>query len=164
MRCVTSLIAGVFCVLAFAGVAQGRQGSPRLDRSERALLRAINSKRAQLGLRAVRSSPQLARAADYHSNEMLAGSYFAHTSSNGASFDVRIRSFTQSKSVGETLAMLDRCGRHMARTVVKMWMDSPGHRAILTSSQFRRVGIGRRSGRLDGGRACLVTADFASRH
>src|SRR4051794_37914004 len=99
MRFVASLIAGILCVLALAAVAQGRQGSPRLDRGERALLRAINSKRSQLGLHAVRASKALARAADYHSHEMLAGSYFAHTSSNGASFDVRIRNFTQSKSV-----------------------------------------------------------------
>ena len=36
-------------------------------------------------------------------------------------------------------------------------------RAVLLSRGFRRVGIGRRKGRLGSHRACLVTADFASR-
>jgi uncharacterized protein YkwD len=44
-----------------------------------------------------------------------------------------------------------------------MWMDSPGHRAVLLSSTYRRVGIGKRAGRLGGRRACVVTADFGSR-
>ena len=44
-----------------------------------------------------------------------------------------------------------------------MWMNSPGHRAILLSSSFRRVGIGKRTGDLGGDRACVVTADFGSR-
>jgi uncharacterized protein YkwD len=44
-----------------------------------------------------------------------------------------------------------------------MWLNSPGHRAVLLSGKYRRVGIGRRVGRLGSSRACLVTADFASR-
>jgi uncharacterized protein YkwD len=163
MRFVAPLIAAVLCMLVLTSAANAK-GSPRIDRGERALLRAINAQRAQLGLGPVRASRKLARAADYHSREMLAADYFAHPSADGLSFDLRIRHFTQSDSVGETLAMLNRCGRHMARTVVRMWMNSPGHRAILTSAQFRRVGIGRRSGRLGSAPACMVTADFASRH
>jgi len=33
---------------------------------------------------------------------------------------------------------------------------------VLLSRGFRRVGIGRRVGRIGTGRACLVTADFGS--
>jgi uncharacterized protein YkwD len=42
-------------------------------------------------------------------------------------------------------------------------MNSPGHRAILLSSQYRRVGVGKRTGSLGSTRACVVTADFSSR-
>jgi uncharacterized protein YkwD len=44
-----------------------------------------------------------------------------------------------------------------------MWMNSPGHRAILLSGKFRRIGLAKRTGSLGGNRACVVTADFASR-
>ena len=40
---------------------------------------------------------------------------------------------------------------------------APEHRAILLSSSFKRVGLGRRTGDLRGDRACVVTADFGSR-
>jgi uncharacterized protein YkwD len=42
-------------------------------------------------------------------------------------------------------------------------MNSPGHRAILLSSTYRRIGVGKRTGDYGGRRACMVTADFASR-
>jgi hypothetical protein len=76
---------------------------------------------------------------------------------------VRVRRFARHKALGETLAMLGGCGRKAAGRVVRMWMNSPGHRAILLSSSYRRVGIGKRTGDLGGNRACLVTADFGSK-
>jgi uncharacterized protein YkwD len=50
-----------------------------------------------------------------------------------------------------------------ASTVVRMWMESPPHRAVLLSSGFRRIGIARRWGILGGSSRAVVTADFASR-
>ncbi|MEA2292169.1 MAG: hypothetical protein QOF17_1189 [Solirubrobacteraceae bacterium] len=163
MRFVASLIA-VLTSLAVSQVAtaEARSGSPRLDPGERSLIRAINGQRRANGLRKVRAAAGLSRAADFHSKEMLAGDYFAHPSRNGGAFDRRIRRFARGRAVGETLAMMSSC-RGMSGTVIGMWMNSPSHRAIILSPSFRRVGVGRRSGRLGGGRACMVTADFASR-
>jgi uncharacterized protein YkwD len=59
--------------------------------------------------------------------------------------------------------MLGGCGRKAAGRIVRMWMNSPGHRAILLSSSFKRVGVAKRVGDLRGDRACLITADFGSR-
>ena len=59
--------------------------------------------------------------------------------------------------------MVGGCGKGSVRRIVRMWMDSPGHRAILLSSSFRRIGLGKRTGDYGGNRACLVTADFASK-
>jgi uncharacterized protein YkwD len=86
---------------------------------------------------------------------MLAADYFSH-----GAFSQRVRRYVRFRSIGETLAMTSRCS---ARRVVRMWLNSPGHRAVLLSGAYRRVGIGRRTGRLGSQRACLVTADFASR-
>jgi len=89
--------------------------------------------------------------------------YFAHESRDGGPFAERVRRYANHRALGETLAMLGGCGSKAARRVVRMWMNSPGHRAILLSSSFKRVGLGRRVGDLRGDRACVVTADFGSR-
>jgi uncharacterized protein YkwD len=153
-----SLLAVVLTAPAYADA-----GKPRLDRVERSVIRAINRERAGHGLAALRASSKLARAADFHSWEMLDANYFAHTSRNGGPFDRRVRRYARHRAVGETLAWVSRCGRRSGRQVVRMWMNSSGHRAILLSSTFRRVGIGKRTGSLGSTRACMVTADFGSR-
>jgi uncharacterized protein YkwD len=166
MRTVASLTLAFCCLLA-AFVATPITGTaaaaPSLDGKERAIVRAINRKRSKNGLAKVRSSARLARAADFHSWEMLDANYFAHESRDGGSFDRRVRRFADRRAVGETLAMLGSCRGKSAGKVVRMWMSSPPHRAILLSSSYRRVGIGKRTGSLGGNRACLVTADFASK-
>ena len=166
MRTVALLTLAACCLLAAlctTPLTDAATAKPRLDGRERAVVRAINRQRAKHGLSKLRSSRRLARAADFHSWEMLDADYFAHESRDGGSFDARVRRYANHRSLGETLAMLGGCGPKAARRVVRMWMDSPGHRAILLSSSFKRVGIGKRIGDLRGSRACLVTADFGSR-
>ncbi|HET9740548.1 MAG TPA: CAP domain-containing protein [Solirubrobacteraceae bacterium] len=166
MRTIASLALVGACLVAWLTItpAPAKAGKASMNARERAVVRSINRQRAHHGLGQVRASGALARAADYHSWEMLDANYFAHESRNGGPFDARVRRFTRRRALGETLAMLGGgCRRGMATRVVRMWMNSPGHRAILLSSSFRRVGIGARAGSLGSGRACVVTADFASR-
>ncbi len=166
MRTVASLTLAFGCLVAALFTipsAAAASGKARVDDRERAMVRGINNQRSRYGLGSVRVSSRLARAADYHSWDMLDGDFFAHTSRNGDSFDRRVRRFANHRALGETLAMMGSCGRGSARTVVSMWMNSPGHRAILLSSKFSRIGVAKRSGSLNGNPACLVTADFGSR-
>jgi uncharacterized protein YkwD len=166
MRTVASLTLAASCLLAalFATpVVRTAAAKPHVDGRERAIVRAINRQRAKHGLSRLRSSRRLARAADYHSWEMLDADYFAHESRDGGPFAERVRRYVNHRAIGETLAMLGGCGPKAARRVVRMWMNSPGHRAILLSSSYKRVGLGRRTGELRGSRACVVTADFGSR-
>ena len=86
---------------------------------------------------------------------MLRSDVFAH-----GSFTSRVRRYVSFKRVGETLAWNSRCS---SRTFVRMWLNSPGHRAVLLARGFHRIGVARRVGRLGARRACVVTADFASR-
>jgi uncharacterized protein YkwD len=153
-------VALFFCMLAAVLVPalaapSARAAGSRVDRGERAVVRAINAARANHGLGRLSSHRRLARAADAHTRHMLAADYFSH-----GAFSQRVRRYVGFRSIGETLAMTTRCS---ARRVVRMWLNSPGHRAVLLSGAYRRVGIGRRTGRLGSQRACLVTADFASR-
>lgn len=168
MRTVASLTLASSCLLAatFAAPATAAAGgTARLDNRERAIVRGINHQRARHGLAPVKPSTRLSRAADYHSWEMLDANYFAHDSRDGGPFDERVRRFANKRALGETLAMLGGgCGRRSPRRTVRMWMNSPGHRAILLSSSYRRVGIGKRAGSLGATKACVVTADFGSKH
>jgi uncharacterized protein YkwD len=166
MRTVALLTSAAGCLLAALMVttAVAAAGPARLDAREKAMIRGINDARARYGLAPVRTSHRLNRAADFHSWEMLDGNYFAHASRNGGPFDARIRRFAHPRVLGETLAMLGgRCGRGSAHRVVQMWMNSSGHRAILLSGAFRRVGLAKRIGSLGSTRACVVTADFGSK-
>lgn len=161
MRPRASLVTAVLGLILLVPVSAAAAAGPRLGHTERAIMRAIDRHRADHGLRALHASRALARAADYHSREMLAANYFAHTSRNGASFSRRVHRYVRSRQVGETLGMLRRCRYRPVHRVVSMWMHSPTHRAILLTRGFHRVGIGLRSGRLGSGRACVITADFA---
>jgi uncharacterized protein YkwD len=166
MRTVALLTSALGCLLAalFVSTAVAAAGPARLDAREEAMIRGINHARARYGLGPVRVSHRLNRAADFHSWEMLDGNYFAHASRDGGPFDARVHRFAHPRAVGETLAMLGgRCGRGSARRVVRMWMHSAGHRAILLSGTYRRVGLAKRAGALGSTRACVVTADFASK-
>lgn len=142
--------------LSFAAAAPAAQaGGPRIDRGERTVIRAINRARSSYGLHRLLANRRLARAADAHTRNMLRSNFFSH-----GAFSQRVHRYVHFRRIGETIAMTSRCS---ARTAVRMWLNSPGHRAVLLSRKFRRVGVGRRLGRLGTTRACIFTADFASR-
>jgi uncharacterized protein YkwD len=70
-------------------------------------------------------------------------------------FQERLSQYVNSRMIGENLAWSSRCG---GRTIVRMWMNSAPHRAIMLSPGFRRAGVGvSRASHF-----CFVTADFAS--
>jgi uncharacterized protein YkwD len=156
------LVASVTLVLGLAGIlAAPAAAGPRHDAMERAIVDAVNAERADNGLSGLQTSKGLARAADYHSWEMLDADYFDHASRDGGPFDERVRRFADHRALGETLAWASSCD---AERVVRIWMDSPPHRDILLSGDYRRIGVGKRVGDLGSDRACVVTADFGSKH
>jgi uncharacterized protein YkwD len=154
-----ALTAAVVIVLALPA---GALAGPALSGTERAVIRELNDVRAQHGLPHLHASRALGRAADQHSRDMLRSDFFDHSSSDGTTFDRRVRRHADARRVGETIAAISR-RRGGAGKVVRMWMNSPPHRAIVLSGGFRRIGIARRWGSLGGSKLAVVTADFASR-
>ena len=154
MRSGRTLLRGLVAalLLAIVVIPSSAVASSRQDRTERAILRAMNKVRAQNGLSSLRVDTALARAADAHSAAMLRSGVFSH-----GSVHARLRRYTKKRDVGETLAWLSRCN---SRKVVQMWLASAAHRQILLSPNFRNVGVGKRSSSA----RCMVTADFASAH
>lgn len=149
-------------VLATSGVAIAAATPPRKE-----LLRAINRARAAHGVKRLMASSALRAAALRHSEDMVARSYFAHTSPSGSTITYRIEHsgfvYGYSWRAGETLAW--GSGSHAtARATVAAWLRSPPHRVILLSRGFHWVGIGRNCGRFIGHPdACVWTADFVMR-
>lgn len=131
------------------------------------MVRQINRVRVAHGLRPVHQARGLRLAARAHTADMLRRGYFAHTSPTGSTLGRRIVAspfVTYGRwQAGETLAWgVGRVGR--ARAVVRAWMRSPEHRAVLLARGFRWVGIGTAVGRFQGhARARVWTADWAHR-
>jgi uncharacterized protein YkwD len=136
--------------------------APRTDRVERAVVHELNGIRAQSGLPKLKVDRRLARAADAHSVDMVQRQFFAHESSDGTSFGERIRRFTRKRSTGETLAYLNKRQKRKAKAVVSMWMGSPGHRQALMTPSFRRIGVAKRTGTINGQPSAVFTADLST--
>jgi uncharacterized protein YkwD len=137
------LVAACLLSLAvFPAAASARGGG--------SVLRAMNSVRARHHLPALHLSRGLAHAASAHSSAMARSGSISH-----GAFQQRIGRYVDSRRVGENLAWSSRCG---SRTIVRMWMNSAPHRAIMLSPGFRKAGVGiSRASHF-----CFVTADFAS--
>ena len=125
--------------------------------TEQVLLSEMNRVRASHGLVRLRLDWTLQRAARSHSADMLRRDYFAH-----GDFATRLTRFgARGPRIGENLAW-GVGTRARARSIVRMWLDSPGHRRNLLRSGFRRVGVASLAGTFRGYRgARVVTADFA---
>jgi uncharacterized protein YkwD len=136
----------------------------RMSHAERAVVKRVNKLRAQHGLRGLHRDRRLAKAADAHSRDMLRANFFAHESSNGTSAFRRIRRYRHSNLIGETLAYQPVAGNTSAAAIVRMWKESPGHFAVLTTGRFRRIGVAKRRGMLFGQKVTVWTADLSSAH
>jgi uncharacterized protein YkwD len=131
------------------------------------LLRAINKVRSAHGLKPMAASQRLRVAALNHSHDMLWRGYFAHTSPTGSTLTYRVMhsGFVTYGQwwAGETLAW-GSGGYGAPDNVVKAWMHSPEHRAILLSPRYHLVGIGRSYGTFLGHTGASVwTVDWGHR-
>jgi uncharacterized protein YkwD len=123
------------------------------------LLTVMNEARMAHGLRPLHADRRLEHAAREHSSKMLRTGILFH-----GAFDARIRSVgVRAPRVGENLAWgAGRLSR--ARTVVRMWLASPGHRRNLLDPGYRLVGVGALRGSFSGyDSALMITTDFAGK-
>jgi uncharacterized protein YkwD len=160
-RRVIALVAAAGVLMAAAGPAQA--ATPRwMD-----LFRAINKVRTSHGLRPIAISTRLHVAARRHSHDMLGRGYFAHTSPTGSTLTQRVMGsgfVTYGQWwAGETLAWGSGSFGNPA-TVIQAWLKSPEHRAIMLSSRYHLVGIGRAYGTFLGyAGASVWTVDWGHR-
>jgi uncharacterized protein YkwD len=107
-----------------------------------ALLNEINAARAANGCGAVAANPQLSAAAARQANDMLANNVRSHTGSDGSSVGQRISAagYTAYANVGEIIFWSTGVGAVPA-AAVNWWMNSPGHRAIITDCGMTEAGV-----------------------
>jgi uncharacterized protein YkwD len=120
----------------------------------RTMIRKINNVRQNHGLRPVRRAPSLARSARRYARVMMSRDFFGHGS--------RIRAPRRFSRRGEALAMMPGY-RPRTRRTLRMWLRSPGHRALVLSPAFRFMGAGYSRGRFRGRRATIWVLHLGSR-
>jgi uncharacterized protein YkwD len=102
----------------------------------------VNGERAGRDLPALAPSERLGAAAGAHSADMVARRYFDHVSPGGGTLTDRVR---RAGYAGRTLGEDIGWGTYELGTpaaIVRAWMHSPPHRAVILSSRFREIGVG----------------------
>jgi uncharacterized protein YkwD len=134
-----------------------------------AVLCLHNRERSARGLAPLRENAKLRRAANAHSADMVASSYFAHESRNGDDMADRILGTGYARGQGWSLGENIAWGTGSLATAAEIqraWMQSAGHRANILRRQFREIGIGIALGApIDAGglEGATYTADFGVR-
>lgn len=97
----------------------------------------VNAARAEEGLSPLVLDPAICAAANVRAQEIIGT--FSHTRPNGTSCFTVLGEFGISyMATGENIA----AGQSTPEAVMTAWMNSPGHRANILSSSFRKLGVG----------------------
>ncbi|MFJ4468194.1 CAP domain-containing protein [Streptomyces sp. NPDC089424] len=110
-----------------------------LIRARTDVIALTNHERARAGLPQLTPDPALTRAAQAHSDDMVARGFYSHTAPDGSRpWDRAAAAGSARRSIGENIA----CGQRSPAEVVTGWMNSPGHRANILAPGFTHIGIG----------------------
>ena len=107
----------------------GAASSPLVDE--------LNKVRSARGLPAVRYSKPLARSATGFARRLMRANRFGHAG--------KISTRARFRRLGETLARR-RGWSKSPSAVIRLWLRSPGHRALILDPRFRWAGDGRSRG------------------
>ncbi len=112
-----------------------------------AVLCLVNRVRAEHGEAPLVANADLERAAEEHSQELVADDYFAHVSPSGETPVQRIEATgyvpgpSSGYVLGENLAW-GTLNLATPQQIVEAWIASPGHLANILESQYKDTGIG----------------------
>lgn len=146
---IAALAVAVTATPALAADCPGANSEPgELGTTEatRVTLCLVNAERTQRGLGKLRANRKLAKAARRYAHSMVDRGFFAHVSPNGSTPLARIKATGYLRgasgwSIGENLAW----GTGDLATpvsIVRSWMESPGHRENILNKGFREFGMG----------------------
>jgi uncharacterized protein YkwD len=166
-----ALLAVAPAAAAAADCAHGSDLATSLSPADRraVLVCVIDAERTARGLPTVRESAQLSRAAQGHSDDMVSRHFFDHVTPGGTTLGERVGAtgYMQGRKdweLGEAIAWAQQ-PLDTAVSLMRAWIASPEHKAIILDRHFREVGIGVTSGLTDGSGGAGATAvlDFGFR-
>jgi uncharacterized protein YkwD len=108
-----------------------------------AVLSQINATRAANGCGPVAANPQLTASAARQADDMLENGVQGHTGSDGSSLVQRVADagYVSYEKLGEIVFWSTGLGATSAAAAVTWWMNSPGHRAIITDCELTDAGF-----------------------
>jgi uncharacterized protein YkwD len=107
------------------------------------LVKLTNSKRAALGLVALRADAPLMAIARDRARVMAANDVMSHTEPDGTKvFDRMTDAGLTWLAAGEILAWNRYPVEYSTAEAIRAWMASPGHRAVMVSTGYNYVGFG----------------------
>jgi len=121
-----------------------------------AIVRRVNDVRVRHDLPRLKMSTALGQAAAAHCTEMLSAQGLSH-----GALETRLQTYVAAGAYGETIAWMPLGPAASPGAVVRAWMNSPPHRAVLLSRTFHRIGVAAQSGVMGGQRGTSFTADVA---
>ena len=126
--------------VAIPGSTSGSSAGAVVDASSFAhqVAALVNAERAKAGLKPLATYAPLTKVAYDKAVDMYTNNYFSHQSPTyGSPFDM-MRAYGVTYSyAGENIAK----GQRSPAEVMQAWMNSPGHRANILSSNFTRIGV-----------------------
>ena len=103
------------------------------------VLALVNQERQNAGLKALTTDTKLTKVAQLKAEDMAKNKYFSHNSPlYGSAFDMLKDHGINYTSAGENIAR----GQKDARSVMKAWMASSGHKANILKPQYEKLGVG----------------------
>lgn len=137
--------AGLMCrlrsivlVALFASLSATASGSSDVEITPANVVEEMNQYRVEAGLDPLELDPRLSRAAEDRIVDMAEVGYWGHESPLGTSpFVWLARHGYVHWIAGENLA----AGYETTPILVESWMESPGHRANILSTDFADVGV-----------------------
>jgi uncharacterized protein YkwD len=109
------------------------------------IFRALNRLRVSHGLRPLRTSPLLARAARAHARALALAGDFQHEWPDGRPFGKWILGYYPLRTYGYWSSgenLLWTAGVLTAPTAIRLWLASPEHRRNMLDPRWREIGVG----------------------
>ena len=110
-----------------------------LNDFERQVVALVNQERQAAGLAPLRVNARLSEMARAKAADMRDNNYFSHNSPvYGSPFDMMRTFGIRFTSAGENIAR----GQQSPESVMRAWMNSPGHRANILDPRYDQIGVG----------------------
>ena len=127
------------------GVTEAHPSRTGIAAAGEATVCLLNRERTKRGLPPLRENGLLSAASLEHSEDMVRRDYFEHTAPDGRDVQTRLRAIGYSRGVsastGENIAY-GYGAKSTPAAIVRIWMNSPPHRADILRPAFREIGIG----------------------